>query len=195
VKPITQIVAGIVFAIVSPACAADICDAVALRDIPAAEAPSSILKRGEHDGAITQYRVNKKTGLGKFCSHGGYCYEATVTENGKTVETLRLTNCKIGARGTYDDPDDVYYSVDVIRSKISPLRLKIDDLDNRLLELGLCSACAGGYAYQYVDKPTSPCSKLIRQALEGNLESLQSLKEGPDYCKSWRPPIMPLPPE
>jgi hypothetical protein len=51
--------------------AADICEAVALRDVPAKEDAKSILKRGEIDGAVTQYRVNKTTGDGVFRSHGG----------------------------------------------------------------------------------------------------------------------------
>jgi hypothetical protein len=54
--------------------AADICTAVALRDVPAIEDSSSMLKKGQFDTAITQYRVNKRTGETSFCSHGGYCY-------------------------------------------------------------------------------------------------------------------------
>ena len=65
---------------------ADICEAVALRDVRAIEDSSSIIKGGEHDTAITQYTVNKETGLKAFCSHGGYCYPA---------ESLQLTNCAI----------------------------------------------------------------------------------------------------
>src|ERR1700741_1491484 len=76
--------------------AADICEALALRDVPALDDPSSILKRGELDGAITQYRVNKRTGKSSFCSLGGYCYPTHAVENGHTVEALKLTNCKVG---------------------------------------------------------------------------------------------------
>src|SRR5208282_3966945 len=94
----------------------------------------------------------------------GSCFPATVTENGKRVETLHLTNCKVGARDSFDDPDDVFYSLDVIRSKVPPLQLKIDDVDNRLLELGLCSACAHNVAYLYVNKPASRCAKLAGRA-------------------------------
>ena len=54
--------------------AADICTAVALRDVPAIEDSSSMLKKGQFDTAITRYRVNKRTGETSFCSHGGYCY-------------------------------------------------------------------------------------------------------------------------
>jgi len=58
----------------TPAGAADICEAVALRNAPALEAPSAVIRRGDLDTAITQYRVSKKTGEDQFCSHGGYCY-------------------------------------------------------------------------------------------------------------------------
>jgi hypothetical protein len=77
------LVSGFVIGVVPSAHAADICDAVALRDLAALEDPSSVLKRGEHDGAVSQYRINKKTGEASMCSHGGYCYPATITENGK----------------------------------------------------------------------------------------------------------------
>ena len=53
---------------------ADLCKAVALRDVAAVEAPNSVLPRGSYDDAVTQYRVNKQTGMTTFCSHGGYCY-------------------------------------------------------------------------------------------------------------------------
>jgi hypothetical protein len=46
--------------------------------------------------------------------------------------------------------------------------LRLDDLDNKFLEMGVCSACAGNVAMFYVKKPTSPCARLAKQALEGN---------------------------
>src|SRR5271157_3320963 len=160
----------------------DICNAVALRDLPAVGNPEAILKRGGRLFPASQYRVNKKTGEATICAHGGSCFPATVTENGKRVETLHLTNCKVGARDSFDDPDDVFYSLDVIRSKVPPLQLKIDDVDNRLLELGLCSACAHNVAYLYVKKPASRCAKLAGRALKGNPEALTALKASPDFC-------------
>jgi hypothetical protein len=111
--------------------AADICKAVALRDIPAIENPEAIIKRGDYDTAITGYRVNKKTDEASFCSHGGYCYPTHLIENGEKVEALRLTNRKIGK--AYEGlPDEIDYDVEVIRSKVSPAELKVDDLDNKL---------------------------------------------------------------
>jgi hypothetical protein len=164
--------------------AADICEAIALRDVPAVEDASSVLKRGQIDGAITQYRVNKKTGNSVFCSHGGYCYPTHILENERNVEALRLTNCKIGARDSFDDPDDIFYAVDVIRSAISPERLKIDDVDNRLLQIGLCSACAGNAAYLYVTRPISKCAQIVRAALEGNPDAVATLNDDPNSCSS-----------
>jgi hypothetical protein len=98
---------------------------------------------------------------------------------------LHLTNCKVGSRDAFDDPDEVFYSIDVIRSKIPPARLRLDDVDNRLLELGLCSACASNVAYLYVNQPASRCAKLAKQALEGNPQALAALQEMPDFCTAF----------
>jgi hypothetical protein len=146
---------------------ADLCKAVALRDVAAVEAPDSVLPRGSYDDAVTQYRVNKQTGMTTFCSHGGYCYPTHVRVNGQKMEALRLINCTIGSRN-YEDKDEVSYSVHVVRSKNTPADLRLDDLNNKFLELGLCSGCAGNVAMFYVKKPTSPCARLAKQALEGN---------------------------
>jgi hypothetical protein len=161
---------------------ADSCHAVALRAVPAFENPTSVLKKGELDTAITQYRVNKKTGEGSFCSHGGYCYPSRVMENGISVEALKLTNCQIGKRDDFDDPDDIFYAVDVVRSKLSPMELKRDDVDNRLLDLGLCSACASNAAQHYVLEPQSQCARLVKEVLEGNPQALETLSSGVPYC-------------
>jgi hypothetical protein len=162
---------------------ADLCKAIALRDVAAVEAPDSVLPRGSYDEAVTQYRVNKQTGMTTFCSHGGYCYPTHVRVNGQKVEALRLVNCKIGSPN-YEDKDDVYYFVDVVRSKNTAAELRLDDLDNKFLEMGLCSACAGNVAMFYVKRPTSPCARLAKQALEGNPVATDKLRDFPDYCKS-----------
>src|SRR5215467_12966699 len=118
---------------VASSLAADICKAVALRDVPSLDDANSIVfKRGDYDTAITQYRVDKKSGQTSFCSHGGGCYPTHIVENGNRVEVLRLTNCKIGKRDTFDMPDEVIYDVEVIRANISPTELRIDDLENKL---------------------------------------------------------------
>jgi hypothetical protein len=136
--------------------ATDICKAIALTDFPCSPdvlpqyASQCAPKKGEIVGAVTQYRINTKTGEAVFCSHGGGCYPRYLTVNGQKVEALRLTNCKIGARepnipGVTDE--GVFYDVEVDRSRNSAVALKYDDLDNALLALGMCSACAGNAAY------------------------------------------------
>ena len=130
----------------TPASGSDICQAIALRDVQAIEVPDAKLKKGERDEAVTQYRINKKTGEATLCSHGGACFPVAVTENGQRVEALRLTNCKVGAKDPFDDPDETFYSLDVIRSKVPAAALRVDDVDNKLLDMGLCSACASNVA-------------------------------------------------
>ena len=158
--------------VTAPARAADICEAVAVRDVAAVDNPGSVLKKGKVQGAVTQYNVNKKTGKAMFCSHGGYCYPA----NG-----LKLTNCKVGAKDPHNDPDEVSYGLDVIRSKNSSASLRYDDLDNQLLEMGMCSACASNAADTYIKRPGSPCGKTIKRALEGNPIAKKELADG-DAC-------------
>jgi hypothetical protein len=172
-NPVIPLTMAVLFVIAPPAFAADICEAVATRDIPAVEAPDSILKKGEKDSAITQYRVSKKTGKAVFCSHGGYCYPA---------DGLRLLNCKVGTKDNYDDPEDIYYSVDVIRSKVPGATLRYDDLDNRLLQMGMCSACASNAATEYLKHPGSRCARIVKSALEGNPVATKALTEG-DACQ------------
>jgi hypothetical protein len=112
---------------------ADLCKAVALRDVAAVEAPDSVLARGSYDDAVTQYRVNKQTGMTTFCSHGGYCYPTHVRVNGQKMEALRLINCKIGSRN-YEDKDEVFYSVDVVRSLIRPACSRAGKADRFVLQ-------------------------------------------------------------
>jgi hypothetical protein len=96
---------------------ADICSAVAVRDVPAIEDSSSILKKGEIDDAITQYLVNKRTGRTFFCSHGGYCYPTRVEVRGDLLEALRLTNCRVADKPGYSDAENITYDVEPIRSR------------------------------------------------------------------------------
>jgi hypothetical protein len=164
--------------------AADICKALALRDVGALESPTSVLERGSYDDAITQYRINKRTGVDSFCSHGGYCYPAHVRIDGQKVEALRLVNCQVGKQDGQED-DEVIYSVDVTRSKNSPTVLRRDDLDNKILEMGLCNACADNVAQWYVQQPASRCAQLAKRALAGDAGAVNSLRAFPDYCQ-WR---------
>ncbi|MFZ1964144.1 MAG: hypothetical protein WAU78_11890 [Roseiarcus sp.] len=169
--------------------AADVCEAVALRNVPALEDPSAVIRRGDHDTGIAQYRVSKKTGEDELCSHGGYCYPVHATESGQRIEVLRLTNCSIGARDPYDDPDDIFYRLDVIRSAVPPQTLKINDVDDSLLKLGLCSACANNAAFLYVTTPESRCARVVKEALEGNPDAVKALNSGDnDLCDASQAP-------
>jgi hypothetical protein len=178
---ITAILGGIGAA----ANAADICNAVALMDIPEATTGYG-LKKGEIDDAVTQYNVDKN-GDGQFCSHGGGCYPRYIIINGQKVEALRLTNCKIGAAepSTAGLPDDgtVTYDIDVDRSKNSAADLKSDDVDNALLNLGMCGACAGNAAYLYIHNPASKCGSTVADALSGDKTAINTLQNDPDYCQ------------
>lgn len=175
--------AGLAISECSASWGADICRAIALHDVPSIEDPSSFLKRGDIDTAITQYRVDKKSGQTSFCSHGGYCYPAAISQNGQTVEFLQLINCTIGEEDTsFPDDDYRYFSVDVVRSKNPSVTLEYDDLDNMLIQLGLCNACASNVAEMFVKHPSSQCADLTRQALQGDSEALTTLQNTPDFC-------------
>ena len=87
-----------------------ICEAVAVHATTENDVFSYALKRGEIIDAITQYNVNKKTGVASLCSHGGGCYPA---------EALRLTNCTINkSKPQFVDEKEVSYGLDLDRSKV-----------------------------------------------------------------------------
>jgi hypothetical protein len=173
------------------AMAADSCAAVALTNVPdwgdgdPSDSRGNVLQRGETDDAITQYVVNKKTGNAVFCSHGGYCYPRYLTVAGQKAEALRLTNCKIGAVETGftgNGDDTITYDVVVDRAKASTATLKYDDLDNALLALGMCNACADNAADLYLKHPESRCGTTVAAALAGDKQAIAELQASPDYC-------------
>lgn len=88
---------------------------------------------------------------------------------------------RTGRRDPFPDEEYTFYEVDIDRSKNSASDLRYDDLDNQLLNLGLCSACASN-APMTLKKPKSKCGKLVKAALEGNRKALEAIKDGPDYC-------------
>jgi hypothetical protein len=94
-----------------PAAADDNCSAIALVSVRAQEDPSSTIHKGNTVDAVNEYKVDKKTGMGVFCSHGGLCYPRYVTVHGRKLEALRLTDCKIGARAPEDRGDQWTYAV------------------------------------------------------------------------------------
>jgi hypothetical protein len=183
-RPLAQVLIVICVFAATSSRAEDICEALALHDVPAIGNPDAILKAGDHVAALTQYRVNKKNGETSFCSNGGICYPITVIDSGRKVVALRLTNCKIGARNPTEDPDNILYNIETMRAKVPPKTLRIDDLDNKFLEMGLCSACASNIADLVVNQPSSRCADLGRRALAGAADAIKTLKELPDYCQA-----------
>ena len=168
----------------------DICEATALRDVPAIGVKNSFIRRGSKDEAITEFRVNKKTGRTSYCSHGGYCYPTHVQVGDNLLLALKMTNCKPSTEAYNEDgiePDEIVYGVEVIRSVIPKDQMRREDVKNRLLEIGLCSACADNVAQYYTAEPKSQCAQLARSALEGNPESTRKLQEDPEYC-TWHYP-------
>ncbi len=152
-----------------------ICEAVAMKATTKTEDFPYPLKRGETIDAITQYNVNMKTGATSFCSHGGGCYPA---------EALHLTNCKVDkSKPSYEDNEELSYSLKVIRSKVPPNILRQNDVELKLLDLGMCNACADNAAAFYVKMPASRCAELVRRALEGNPIAIKKLLDDPDYCR------------
>jgi len=152
----------------------NICEAIALHSTAKTDDFPYPLKTGEVIDAITQYNVNRKTGAASFCSHGGGCYPA---------EALHLTNCTIDkSKPQSVDETEVSYGLDLIRSKVPLEVLRQHDVELRLLDLGMCNACADNAAAFYVKMPASRCATLVRQALEGNPIAVNKLKNMPDYC-------------
>jgi hypothetical protein len=158
----------------SPAHATDsLCEAVALHGTTKSQAFPYELKSGDRIDAITQYRVNKKSRITSFCSHGGGCYPATA---------LRLTNCKVNKGKPDDDGEEIYYGLTLIRSRVPPAALRQNDVELKLLEMGMCNSCADNAAAFYVKRPRSRCASLVRQALEGSPSAMAKLQETPPYC-------------
>lgn len=152
--------------------AADICEAKASYSIRAIESSDSILKKGETIDAVTQYRI--EDGVAQFCSHGGYCYPRYIYKNGRKVEALKLTNCKI-----------VNGEVVVDRSKNSPKKLKYEDLTNKFLKMGACSYCADNIAQHVRKKPNGQCGVIAKRALKGDYQAISILQSMPEYC-TWQ---------
>lgn len=153
--------------------AADLCKARVLRTMNSSKTNPYAMKKGEIIG-VTQYNIDKYTGLVQICGHGSGCYQGSIIIHKKHIPTIKILNCKVTSLYT-EDEQFKYYGVEVDRSKNSKRDLRLDDIDNRLLDLGLCSACAGNYASEYVNHPNSRKSKLVKSALEGNPNAIDHL--------------------
>lgn len=167
--------------LVGTAGAADICNAVAEREVAAIEDADTVLQTGEALTAVTQYRIEKETGIPSLCSHGGYCYPTQVDVGGLRIEAMRLLNCSVLGR-TEADGEYIYYGLKPVRSAVSRPEQTYDALTNQLGELGLCSSCADNVAQYLLQKPASKCAQLARNALNGNQGAIDKLSQFPDYC-------------
>lgn len=173
-----QLAAAAIALLPSSAFAADICRATVVHSVRANEEPNSILRPGSINTAIAQFTRDRRTGVTSYCSHGGYCYPTHVIVRGRRVEAQRLLNCSVDMAHPVRSGDKTIYALTVDRQRNSPQALRIDDANNRLLEMGMCSACAGTAAEAYVRRPTSACGTLTRQALEGNPIARRRLVDG-----------------
>lgn len=117
--------------------AAQTCKALALLDVVAIEDPSAILKHGTILDDVTEYRVLEKRsagvpdpqasriGVGEFCAHGDYCYPAEIVKDGRTVEALKLINCRIGKFDPVPEVLKAIRGVDDYRSyEVNPIDAK-----------------------------------------------------------------------
>lgn len=57
------------------------------------------------------------------------------------------------------------------------------DTRRRLVNMGLCSACADNTAEFYCEKPTSRCGLLTAHALAGDPKAAETLQDDPPYCQ------------
>ena len=74
------------------------------------------------------------------------------------------------------------YELVLLRSRIAPSKLRQNDVESQLLQLGMCNSCAGNAASFYIKKPNSRCAKLVKQALEGNPDARTEISASPEYC-------------
>ena len=101
---------------------------------------------------------------------------------------MKLTNCSIDRQHPKVDADMVFYELLPDRAKIGRQVMRESDVADQLMRMGLCRACAQSVAALYVYKPTTPCGKLARSALEGDPDALAILareKPGPK-CQYWQ---------
>jgi hypothetical protein len=69
-----------------------------------------------------------------------------------------------------------------IRTKANAGDVRYSDIEDTLLNMGLCNACAGNAAAWYVYRPSSSTGQLVKAALEGNPLAKQKLQgDVPNY--------------
>lgn len=137
-KPQHIAVGALFCAVATPANAEYWCSAVALRNTHYVETPEPLIRKGQ--------KVEFTTDNGaELCQHGGYCAKR---------RDFKLLDC------------DAH--LNPIRSKADPASVRHSDIEDTLLNMGLCSACADNAAAWYLRKPMSPTGRLVKSALEGN---------------------------
>jgi hypothetical protein len=165
-----------------PLSAQTICTATVLHDVRAQEDSTAILRAGQKFDSITQF-WKYANGRTYFCQKGGYCYDGDTVENGKVVPSMKLDNCTIDSSSADRDEDgNTLYYLDVSRAKADPITLRKYDIESRLVELGLCSACADNAATVYIEEPSSVCASTTRAALEGSIEARDRLIRNIEIC-------------
>jgi len=175
--PRRLIVAGFgAIAIATPARAyeTDPCNTIVLRPIAVLHAeeegvaPADIeptVKKGKIIRRVTQYVIDRKTGLTGFCVHFGWCYRATATVNGRQVKAQRLLNCTIDFKHPYRDEDEITYELRPDPRKIPAHDMRIYRAFDGLLAFGVESE---SLAIAAVDAPRSRCGRIARRALAGD---------------------------
>jgi hypothetical protein len=144
------VIAILISAFVTPAYAEYWCKAVALRDTHYNESPETLIRKGQ----VESFTTDNGTDL---CQHGGYCAKR---------RDLRLIDC------------DAH--LNPIRTKANVGDVRYSDIDDTLLAMGLCSACASNAASWYIYRPLSPTGKLVKGALEGSPVAKRKLQQGDD---------------
>lgn len=163
----------------SPAYAEDLCRAKALRDVSPNSGGNYVIAAGDYVTAVTQYEIDPETGRRSFCSHGGGCYPETVTVAGRgEVKALVLENCIIGRQ-----IDHGLYAVEIDRSLNSAADLRFNDIEDRLIDIGMGVAPADNAARHYVKNPSGPCGRLVLRALEGDHGARRALISAPEFCR------------
>jgi hypothetical protein len=165
-----------------PLSAQTVCTATVLHDVRAQEDSTAILRVGQKFDSIAQF-WKYANGRTYFCQKGGYCYDGDTVENGKVVPSMKLDNCTIDSSSADRDEDgNTLYYLNVNRAKADPSSLRKYDIESRLVELGLCSACADNAATVYIEEPTSVCAITTRSALEGSVEARDQLVRNIEIC-------------
>jgi hypothetical protein len=150
----TTILAILISALVTPAYAEYWCKAVALRDTHYNESPETLIRKGQVESFSTDEGAD-------LCQHGGYCVKR---------RDFRLLDCDVNLRP--------------IRTQGNAEEARYSDIEDTLVSMGLCNACAGNAAAWYTHLALSPTGRLVKAALEGNPLARQKLQEGdniPNY--------------